>query len=94
MRAVIEAQRGLGSIAVSLRALPDMSLLDIWCERQMLRLNISSMTLTVQREFKVKRSIARGLANFDVAGQLVGSTVVRCGNWRARRSTDRTASCL
>jgi predicted dehydrogenase len=75
MRAVIEAQRGLGSIAVSLRALPDMSLLDIWCERQMLRLNISSMTLTVQREFKVKRSIARGLANFDVAGQLVGSTV-------------------
>ncbi len=75
MRAVMEAERGLGTIAVSLRALPDMSLLDIWCEREMLRLNISSMTLTVQREFKVKRSIARGLANFDVAAQLVGSTV-------------------
>ncbi len=75
MRAVMEAERGLGAIAVSLRALPDMSLLDIWCEREMLRLNISSMTLTVQREYKVKRSIARGLANFDVAAQLVGSTV-------------------
>ncbi len=75
VRAVIEAERGLGTIAVSLRALPDMALLDIWCERMMLRLNISSMTLTVLRDLPVKRSIARGLSNFDVAAQLVGSTV-------------------
>jgi predicted dehydrogenase len=75
MRAVIEAERGLGTIAVSLRALPDMALLDIWCERVMLRLNISAMTLTVQRELPVTRKIARGLANFDVAAQLVGSTL-------------------
>jgi predicted dehydrogenase len=75
IRAVIEAERGLGTIAVSLRALPDMALLDIWCERVMLRLNISSMTLTIQRELPVTRKIARGLANFDVAAQLVGSTV-------------------
>jgi 2-alkyl-3-oxoalkanoate reductase len=75
VRAVIESERGLGTISVSLRALPDMALLDIWCERVMLRLNIPSMTLTVQRDLPVKRSIARGLANFDVAAQLVGSTV-------------------
>jgi predicted dehydrogenase len=75
VRAVIEAKRGLGTIAVSLRALPDMALLDIWCERVMLRLNVSSMTLTVLRDLPVKRSIARGLSNFDVAAQLVGSTV-------------------
>jgi len=75
IRAVIEAKRGLGSLAVSLRALPDMALLDIWCERAMLRLNISSMTLTICRDLPVKRSIARGLSNFDVAAQLVGSTV-------------------
>jgi predicted dehydrogenase len=75
VRAVIEAERGLGTIAISLRALPDMALLDIWCERVMLRLNISSMTLTVLRDLPVKRSIARGLSNFDVAAQLVGSTV-------------------
>jgi predicted dehydrogenase len=75
LRAVLEAERGLGSIAVSLRARPDMSLLDIWCEHMMLRLNISSMTLTVQRDLPVKRSIARGLSNFDVAAQLMGSTV-------------------
>ncbi len=41
----------------------------------MLRLNLSSMTLTIQRDLPVKRSIARGLSNFDVAAQLVGSTV-------------------
>jgi predicted dehydrogenase len=75
VRAVIEAERGLGTIAISLHALPDMSLLDIWCEREMLRLNLSSMTLTIQRDLPVKRSIARGLSNFDVAAQLVGSTV-------------------
>jgi 2-alkyl-3-oxoalkanoate reductase len=75
VRAVVEAERGLGSLAVSLRALPDMALLDIWCERAMLRLNISSMTLTICRDLPVKRSIARGLSNFDVAAQLVGSTV-------------------
>jgi predicted dehydrogenase len=75
IRAVVEAERGIGSLAVSLRALPDMALLDIWCERAMLRLNISSMTLTIYRDLPVKRSIARGLSNFDVAGQLVGSTI-------------------
>ena len=75
VRAVVEAERGLGALAVSLRALPDMALLDIWCERAMLRLNISSMTLTIYRDLPVKRSIARGLSNFDVAAQLVGSTV-------------------
>lgn len=75
VRAVIEAERGLGAIAVSLHALPDMSLFDIWCEREMLRINISSMTLTVMRDLPVKRSIARGLSNFDVSAQLVGSTV-------------------
>src|SRR3974390_1658656 len=63
VRAVVEAERGLGTIAVSLRTLPDMALLDIWGEHMMLRLDISSMTLTIQRELPVKRSIARGLAN-------------------------------
>jgi predicted dehydrogenase len=75
LRAIVEAERGLGTIAVSLRALPDMALFDIWCERVMLRVNVSSMTLTVLRDLPVKRSIARGLSNFDVAAQLVGSTV-------------------
>jgi 2-alkyl-3-oxoalkanoate reductase len=75
LRAVIEGEHGIGSIAVSLRALPDMGLLDIWCERGMIRANISSMTLSVVRDLPVKRSIARGLSNFDVAAQLVGSTI-------------------
>lgn len=74
VRALIESERGLGTVSVSLRARPDMGLLDIWCERMMLRLNISSMTLTLHRELPVPRTIGRGLANVDVAAQLVLST--------------------
>src|SRR5262249_39260438 len=50
IRALLDADRGLGTLSVSLRARPDMGLLDIQCTRALLRLNISSMALTVQRE--------------------------------------------
>jgi len=87
VRALIEADRGLGTLSVSIRARPDMALLDIWCERMLLRLNISSMTLTVHRDLPVPRTVARGLANFDVAGQLMSSTVRTA--WRLlRRKVD------
>ncbi len=86
-RLLIDAERGLGTMSVSIRARPDMALLDIWCERMLLRLNVSSMTLTVHRELPVPRMIARGLQNFDVAGQLVGSTIAT--TWKLlRKSVD------
>jgi predicted dehydrogenase len=75
VRALLDCERGLGTLSVSLRARPDMGLVDIWCEKVMLRLNVSSMTLTVHRELPVPRKIGRGLANIDVAGQLVSSTI-------------------
>ena len=74
VRALLEAEHGLGTMSVSLRSRPDMGLLDIWCERMVLRLNISSMTLTVHRELPVPRTIGRGLANVDVAAQLILAT--------------------
>lgn len=74
VRALLEAERGLGSFAVSLRSLPDMASADIWCERMLLRLNISAMTMTVHRELAMPRKLARGLSNIDVAAQLVGAT--------------------
>jgi predicted dehydrogenase len=74
VRALLDAEHGLGTMSVSLRANPDMALLDIWCERVLLRLNISSMTLTVHRELPIVRKIARGIANVDVAGPLVAAT--------------------
>ncbi|HET9391885.1 MAG TPA: Gfo/Idh/MocA family oxidoreductase, partial [Steroidobacteraceae bacterium] len=45
-RALVEGEHGLGTLAVSLRARPDMGLVDISCARALLRINISSMTLT------------------------------------------------
>jgi len=83
VRALLDAERGLGTLAVSLRSLPDMASADIWCERMLLRLNISSMTMTVYRELPVPRKLARGLSNIDVAAQLVGATA--SATWKLLR---------
>src|ERR1035441_2494852 len=69
IRALLDAERGLGTLSVSLRARPDVVLFDIWCERMLLRLNISSMTLTTVRDLPFPRKIARGLSNIDIDGQ-------------------------
>ncbi len=73
-RALIDAEGGLGTLSVSLRARPDMGLVDIWCERALLRINISSMTLTVQRELPVPQKVGRALGNLVVARQLFTET--------------------
>jgi len=87
IRALLDAERGLGTMSVSLRARPDVVLLDIWCERMLLRLNISSMTLTTVRDLPFPRMIARGLSNIDIAGQLVGATA--SATWKLlRRKVD------
>lgn len=73
-RALVEGEHGLGTLAVSLRARPDMGLVDISCARALLRLNISSMTLTMSRELPVPQKIGRGLGNLDMAAQLLTGT--------------------
>jgi predicted dehydrogenase len=75
VRALLDCEHGLGTLSVSLRARPDVSLVDIWCTRMLLRLNISSMSLTVHRDLAIPRKIARALGNVDVAAQLVGGTL-------------------
>jgi predicted dehydrogenase len=75
VRAVLEGERGLGTFSVSLRGRPDMILIDIWCTRMLLRLNVSCMSLMMYRQLPVPQAIGRGLANLDVAAQLVSGTV-------------------
>jgi predicted dehydrogenase len=74
IRALLDSERGLGTLSVSLRARPDMGLVDILCTQALLRLNISSMSLTVQRELPVPQKIGRALGNLDVAQQLTTGT--------------------
>jgi hypothetical protein len=62
-RGVIETERGLGTLSVSLRGRTDMILLDIWCTRMLLRLNVSCLALTMYRQLPVPQKIGRGLAN-------------------------------
>lgn len=87
IRAAVEADRGLGTLAISLRAHPDMALVDICCTRMMLRLNISSMSATVYRELPVPKALGRALSNIDIAAQLTGGTLSAA--WKlARRKVD------
>jgi predicted dehydrogenase len=74
-RALLEGERGLGTLSISLRGRPDMILLDIWCTRMLLRLNVSSMSLMMYRQLPVSQKLARGLTNLDLAAQLVSDTV-------------------
>lgn len=73
-RALLDCERGLGTLSVSFHARPDLALVDIWCERMLLRLNMSSMTLTLHRDLPMPRKIARGVSNLDIASQLVAGT--------------------
>jgi predicted dehydrogenase len=73
--AILEGERGLGTLAVSLRARPDMGLLDIMCTRRMLRLNISSMSVSMHRDLPLPKKLARAAGNIDIAAQLVTGTV-------------------
>lgn len=75
VRALLEGERGLGTLSVSLRARPDTILIDIWCTRMLLRLNATSMSLMIYRQLPVPQKLARGLMNLDLAAQLVGGTV-------------------
>ncbi|HTT02128.1 MAG TPA: Gfo/Idh/MocA family oxidoreductase [Steroidobacteraceae bacterium] len=87
VRALVEGERGLGTLALSFRARPDLAMLDLWCERMLLRLNISSMTLTTYRQLPFPRKISLAMANLDVASQLVGATIGTA--WRLlRRKVD------
>ncbi|MGH8260378.1 MAG: hypothetical protein ACREUG_11895, partial [Steroidobacteraceae bacterium] len=82
-RALLDGERGLGAFSVSLRGRPDMILIDISCTRMLLRLNVSCMSLMIYRQLPVPQKIGRGLANFDVASQLIGGTVR--STWRLLR---------
>jgi len=73
--AALECERGLGALSISLRARPDMALLDLSCSRAMMRLNIASMSLTIYREHRVPKAVDRALVNVDAAAQLTGGTV-------------------
>jgi predicted dehydrogenase len=93
MRALVDGERGPGTVAVSARGHPEVALLDVQCTRMLLRLNLSSGALTVERERDLPRALrplARPLGDVGVAAQLVANTARAA--WRAaRRRAD--ASC-
>jgi 2-alkyl-3-oxoalkanoate reductase len=90
--ASLDCERGLGALTVSLRARPDMALLDLSCSRAMMRLNIASMSLTIYREHRVPRAVDRALVNVDAAMQLFGGTLSAA--WRTLRGKIDGSWCV
>lgn len=73
--AVIGAERGTGSLLVSLDARPEEVSVDVYCTRGTVRINLSTMVVAVEPDRKVPRKIAHGIRNFAMAKQLATQTV-------------------
>ena len=75
MTALVEAERGTGTLMVSLGARPEEASLEVRGTRGTLRVNFSTMTLTVDRERPLPRSLAGGMRNIEQAVRLAAQTV-------------------
>jgi nucleoside-diphosphate-sugar epimerase/predicted dehydrogenase len=84
--ALVEAERGTGTLIVSLGARPEEMSLEVRGTRGTLRANFSTMTLTLDRERALPRPLAGGLRNLAQAVRLTAQTV----GATARAVTGRT----
>jgi len=86
---LIDAERGMGTMVISLGAQPHMFVMDIWCTRVRLRLNFGTMVLTTERPSSLPAKIAKGVSSFDLAAQLVTKTTSAV--WRVLRKKADTS---
>lgn len=73
--ALVDAERGTGSIFVSLDSRPEEVSVELRGTRATVRVNFSSMTLSVDRVRGVPRKIAYGISNLDAAARLTTQTI-------------------
>jgi nucleoside-diphosphate-sugar epimerase/predicted dehydrogenase len=73
--ALVQSERGTGALLVSLAARPEEVSLEIRGTGGTLRLDFSSMVLTLQRERPLPRKLAHGIRNLHTASQLAGQTI-------------------
>lgn len=81
--ALVAAERGSGSFLVSLGARPEEVTLEIRGTQATLRLNYSTMVLSVQRNRALPKKIAHGIKNIELAAQLATQTVTSTARFLA-----------
>ncbi len=76
LRAVVDGQRALGSMTISLEAQPFMNRVTLFGTAMIAEVNLNNMTLVVRRTRQVPKLLGKVLPNIDEAVQLLRATVV------------------
>ena len=87
--ALVRGAAGTGSLQVSLDARPEEVSLEIRATKGTVRLDFSSMVITVQRERGIPKKLAHGVKNIETAAQIAWRTVASTARVLAKR-TDTT----
>lgn len=75
LRAVVDGERALGTLTLSLQARPFTNTVVLRGTRLMAEVNLNNMTLVVRRVHKVPKVVGKVLPNLDEAWQLLSATV-------------------
>jgi hypothetical protein len=76
VRAVVEGERALGSLTISLETRPFMNRVTLFGSAMTAEVNLNNMTLILRRTRKVPKLIGKVLPNLDEAAQLLRATLV------------------
>jgi len=75
LRAVVDGERALGSLTISLESKPFMNRVILYGTAKTAEANLNNMTLIVRRTHQVPKPIGKVLPNIDEAVQLLRATV-------------------
>lgn len=76
LRAVVDGERALGGLTISLQAQPFMNRVILYGSTMTVEINLNNMTLVVRRTLKAPKLIGKVLPNLDEATQLMRATAV------------------
>ncbi len=76
VRAIIEGERAVGGLTISLQTRPFMNRLTLYGSAMTVEVNLNNMTLITRRERRVPKLIGKVLPNIDEAAQLLRATLV------------------
>ena len=83
--AVVQGEHGTGTLFVSLDARPEDVTLDVRGTRGTVRVNFSTMVVSVQRERGLPKKISHGVRNMAAARDLAVQTVTNTARFLAKR---------
>lgn len=75
IRVMLEGAGRFGFVAFSMRSQPYLNHLNVFGTKATLRINLNTMTVIVEKNRKLPKMVAKLMANFDPAMQLVSAAV-------------------